>query len=298
MAIVRVNAASVIDEPFIAEDGENFDFSSSVITFRRGGRVEEFFGSFRASGDDIAGSVSGFRVTVDGEVQLDVTNVNRDAGRFADLLVDGTDEAFTAFVLSGNDRIILSQGDDDLGGFGGNDLIRGRRGDDSLDGGAGNDTLIGNAGADRLRGQAGDDVARGGGGDDLVIGGGGNDRLLGNGGNDKLRGGGGNDTLTGGGGDDLLNGGGGNDRLIAGAGNDTVIGGRGADVFVFGANDGDNLIRRYEDGMDRIEISGVGGIGGLTIEQDGDDVTIAFRNTLIRVENANEGDFSAADFLF
>ncbi len=298
MAIVRVNAASVIDEPFISEDGENFDFSSSVITFRRGARVEEFFGSFRQSGDDIAGTVSGFRVTVGGDVQLDVTNVNRDAGRFADLLVNGTDDSFSAFVLSGNDRLIMSQQDDDFGGFSGNDNIRGRGGDDSLDGGAGNDTLIGNGGADRLRGQAGDDLARGGGGDDLLIGGGGDDRLLGNGGGDRLRGGGGSDTLDGGGRDDDLRGGGGNDRLIGGAGNDTLAGGGGADVFVFGPNDGQDLIRGFVDGTDLIEISGAGGFGGLTIEQDGADVTIAFGSTLIRVENANEGDFTAADFLF
>ncbi|MFN3260319.1 MAG: calcium-binding protein [Pikeienuella sp.] len=296
MAVVRVNSETILDDDFI-QDG-NTQSSANRITLRQGNRTEEYFGEFRLSGDNIDGTVSGFRVLIDGEVELDVTNVNRDARRFEQLLVDGVGEAFSAFILSGNDRIILSQGDDDIGGFAGDDNMRGRRGDDSLDGDAGNDTLIGNAGADRLRGQAGDDLARGGGGDDLVIGGGGDDRLLGNGGADKIRGGGGNDTLTGGGGDDLLKGGGGDDRLIAGAGNDTVIGGRGADVFVFGPNDGENIVRRYEDGTDRIEISGVGGFGGLTIEQDGADVTIAFRNTLIRVENAEEGDFSAADFLF
>ncbi|MFN3260318.1 MAG: FG-GAP-like repeat-containing protein [Pikeienuella sp.] len=189
-------------------------------------------------------------------------------------------------------------GNDTLRGNGEDDRLIGGGGDDEAFGGAGDDRLIGNGGADRMRGQGGDDFARGGGGDDLVIGNGGDDRLFGNGGNDKLRGGGGNDTLSGGGGDDLLTGGGGNDRLIAGAGNDTLIGGRGADAFVFGANDDENLVRRYEDGTDRIEISGAGGFGGLTIAQDGADVTIAFRNTLIRVENALEGDFSAADFLF
>ncbi len=297
MAVVRVNSASIIDEPFLAGDVDP-DGSSSRIVLRQGNRTEEYFGSFTFSGDDIGGTVSGFRVSIGGAVELDVTNVNRDAGRFEQLLVNGADGAFSAFILSGNDRIILSQGDDDIGGFAGDDNMRGRRGDDSLDGGAGDDTVIGNAGADRLRGQAGDDLARGGGGDDLVIGGGGDDRLLGNGGGDRLRGGAGNDTLSGGGGDDNLKGGGGNDRLIAGAGNDTLIGGRGADVFVFDANDGENLIRRYEDGTDRIELSGVGGFGGLTIEQDGADVTIAFGSTIIRVADANEGDFTAEDFLF
>jgi Ca2+-binding RTX toxin-like protein len=104
-------------------------------------------------------------------------------------------------------------------------------------GSAGADELNGGNRADRLFAMDGDDWLRGLAGDDW------------------LEGGEGNDTLLGGDGDDVLHGGAGADRLVAGAGNDTLWGGAGADTYVFGNNDGVNLIADADDGADRILIN-------------------------------------------
>ncbi len=90
------------------------------------------------------------------------------------------------------------------------------------------------------------------------------DTLLGRGGNDRLFGHGGNDRLTGGAGDDVL---------IGGAGRDALIGGKGADVFKFtssvetavgGQRD---AIRDFEQGTDRIDLSGIDAVAGTPGDQ-------------------------------
>ncbi|RYF93323.1 MAG: hypothetical protein EON95_09315, partial [Caulobacteraceae bacterium] len=78
-------------------------------------------------------------------------------------------------------------------------------------------------------------------------------------GNDTLNGMGGADRLEGGSGNDKLNGGDGDDVLVGGAGQDTLTGGAGADRFVLAAGDGANTIADFQDGIDRIDISGYGG---------------------------------------
>ncbi|MEO1613153.1 MAG: calcium-binding protein, partial [Pseudomonadota bacterium] len=78
-----------------------------------------------------------------------------------------------------------------------------------------------------------------------------------------------------------------------------LIGGRGADRFIFNRNDGDDVIRDFDDGLDRIQInSGAQRFRDLDIERSAGDVLITFADTTIRVLDAVPGDFSGADFLF
>lgn len=153
-------------------------------------------------------------------------------------------------VLSGSDAADLLDGGsegDVLRARAGNDSLIGGTGDDDLRGGDGDDRMDGGDGADLLRGQAGADSLQGG---TLV------DRLFGGDGDDDLAGGTGGDQLYGDAGDDHLAGEGANDRLEGGAGDDILEGGTGADRFVFaGKTFADDVIRDFEDGIDRIELA-------------------------------------------
>ncbi len=136
--------------------------------------------------------------------------------------------------------------------------------DDRFIGDSRSDTLIGRAGEDTLKGRGGDDLVRGGGAGDRLIGGGGRDRVIGGGGDDLVKGGGGGDLLKGGGGNDRLFGGGGSDTLIGGKGDDTLIGGGKDDTFVFTdahLRDGTKTILGFSSGVDRIDLTGVSGLG-------------------------------------
>lgn len=78
-------------------------------------------------------------------------------------------EAFGVFTGGGNDRIDLTEFDDEANGGAGNDEILGRGGDDALAGAAGDDVLDGGAGDDLLDGGAGADVLLGGAGNDEIV---------------------------------------------------------------------------------------------------------------------------------
>jgi serralysin len=185
----------------------------------------------------------------------------------------------------GNDTIRGDANADQLFGDGGNDSVRGGGGDDRIDGGAdhdwlhgdaGNDRICGGADGDKLFGESGADKLFGGDGTDKLYGGDGNDILFGNdqsdglhgqGNNDTLYGGGQNDTLYGDGGNDRLLGengmdqlfgGDGNDRLNGGAQDDRLNGGAGADVFLFRAGTGDDRVQDFQNGLDRLDLCGLG----------------------------------------
>lgn len=133
-------------------------------------------------------------------------------------------------------------------------------------GGAQGDRLIGNAFNNVLTGNGGNDRLFGNEGNDTLLGGTGNDTLDGGRDNDSLDGGDGHDTLIGGAGNDILMGGAGNDRLSGGLGNDTLTGGLHADVFAFGAADGGrDVITDFQDGVDRIDLSGFTGAQDITL---------------------------------
>ncbi len=139
--------------------------------------------------------------------------------------------------------------DDEAGddhGHGGDDDLAGDDGDDDLSGHGGDDHLDGENGDDHLHGNGGDDDLHGGAGDDKIVGNGGKDDLFGDEGNDHLKGQG--------------NG----DRLDGGADDDVLIGGGGQDVYVFARDFGDDVIKRFDHGKDKIDLSQ---INGLTFQQ-------------------------------
>jgi Ca2+-binding RTX toxin-like protein len=79
-------------------------------------------------------------------------------------------------------------------------------------------------------------------GNDLIYGFQTSDIQMGGAGNDTLKGGAGDDTLDGGDGNDSLVGDAGYDVLVGGAGNDTLSADADGDVFVFGINQGNDVI--------------------------------------------------------
>ncbi len=101
------------------------------------------------------------------------------------------------------------------------------------------ENLTGSDFADILAGDRRDNVLEGGAGDDTLYGGPG----------------GGDDLMLGGTGDDTIYGGQGADILDGGTGNDLLIGGPDADTFVFAPKHGEDTIRDFAGGEDRIDLS-------------------------------------------
>jgi Ca2+-binding RTX toxin-like protein len=154
---------------------------------------------------------------------------------------------------------------------------------DRLAGKAGNDTLRGADGGDRLNGDRGRDVLDGGSGNDVLDGGAQGDRLSGRAGRDALNGGTGNDVLDG------------------GADADTLAGGDGSDSFVFRAGHGRDVLADFQQGADRLDFSGHGGVPGLGAL----DIRIVGGDTVIDTGSGDRitltgftGTLTQADFLF
>jgi Ca2+-binding RTX toxin-like protein len=211
----------------------------------------------------------------------------------ADVLDGGIGDDFIQ-GFTGDDLLMGRAGADTMLGNAGNDTLRGGQGDDSLTGGLNDDVLDGGAGADAMDGGNGNDtfyvddaldtIADNGGFDvvlarasyDLADGveierlraeaGNAGIELGGNDRDDMIIGGAGDDTLRGEAGGDRLRGGDGADRIVGGAGRDAMSGEGGADIFVFGSTtdlgvggETRDVIRDFEDGVDRIDLSGFQG---------------------------------------
>lgn len=194
-------------------------------------------------------------------------------------------------IRSGGDTVIVgdetsnvivgTQGSDDLVGFGGKDELFGRKGNDVLLAGNGNDKLWGNKGNDYLKA---------GSGQDRLFGGSGKDQLIGQSGNDKLFGGIGNDKLFGDGGADVING---------STGKDTLTGGHGADLFKFKKGDGYNVIKDFQNGVDKISIgNGVNSFRQVIETKIGNDTLVEFSNVDILIQNIIPSQIDASDFIF
>ncbi len=140
------------------------------------------------------------------------------------------------------------------------------------------------------------DLVRGGRGNDTILAGMGDDIVYGNKGKDNLSGGEGNDVLKGGKGRDILDG---------GAGDDTLIGGKGKDVFVFNADDGDDVIKGFKNGTDKLDLSGFGFATEAEAKShffekgsDKNDVVgFEYDGTEIRIEGLDLRDINGADFI-
>jgi Ca2+-binding RTX toxin-like protein len=189
---------------------------------------------------------------------------------------DGTDDH------GGDDDLTGDDGNDDLSGHGGDDDLMGADGDDDLSGGGGDDHLSGDDGDDDLHGQGGDDDLGGGSGDDRLSGGGGKDDLSGEEGSDVLKGQGKNDKLDGGADDDLL------------------IGGGGKDVYIFAPNFGDDTIKRFDHGKDKIDLRQTGlSFDDLDIAKDHSDTVITTPEGMITIDHVSGGKtVDDGDFLF
>lgn len=99
-------------------------------------------------------------------------------------------------------------------------------------------------------------------------------------GNDGITGGEGNDRLYGNEGNDRLYGNGGDDYLVGGAGDDTLDGGNGNDTYVYGLNDGNDIINDWS-GDSRVELSDI----------NLQDVEISYRNNSdLIIKNVETGD--------
>ncbi len=202
--------------------------------------------------------------------------------------------------------------DDQLIGLDGNDRIWGRRGDDQIEAGDGNDRAYGGKGDDEISGEEGNDRLYGEKGDDTIDGGEGHDRIWGGKGKDEIDGGEGRDRLYGGKGFDDIKGGGGNDWLWAGGGGARMSGGAGddrlvgqaciRDIFVFDLIPfGDDRIRRFENGTDRIEIAtytGVESFDDIEVTQKGSSTVLTFAEGTVEIAKFNAAQIDASDFFF
>jgi len=254
-------------------------------------------------------------------------------------LIVGDGDANVAKASAGDDEIRGFDGDDHLNGQDGDDRIDGGAGDDILVGRDGNDVLVGGDGANKLYGGAGDDIyvvtsvddtiheGRNGGHDKVIAnvaiklssnvedlefvgaenrrgkGNGLDNEMIGNAGGNKLYGGGGDDRLFGNDGNDVLKGQAGVNLLVGGDGDDKLSLRGGENVVVFEAGDDFDRIYRFEDGVDRIDLSSFGFAGmedlaGL-ISQSSRGVDIDFGDgDQLRLIGAELASIDAADFIF
>jgi len=110
------------------------------------------------------------------------------------------------------------------------------------------------------------------------------------------------ENLTGSAFDDLLTGDNGANRLDGGSGgDDSLQGSGGADVFVFSAGFGEDTVGDFEDGLDRLDFSGHGGVGGfgdLSVSTSGGVTTVSdgAGGTLTILGQASS--IGADDFIF
>lgn len=210
------------------------------------------------------------------------------------------------------------------------DSIYGNDGDDFIHGGSGNDELVGGRGNDTIRDFAGNDKIYAGDGNDDVFVFSGNNLIYGGDGNDVLIGGIQSDKLFGGNGDDLIKGDagagafGGADTIRGGSGNDIVEGGQGADIFVFGTNDGVNVVASFDTtgtetsdstgpyatnlgqdftiGLDHILLDNFSSVNSSNVMDfiaDSENGTVfSAEGTVITIYGVDSSSLSSDDFLF
>lgn len=228
----------------------------------------------------------------------------------------GTAVSEEMYGLAGNDRLNGGGGDDILDGGAGADQLLGGDGDDVLfidgldtfDGGAGVDQVY----VDEARGALGLSFDLAEHNVEIVYGGSRNDRfdggssassveLNGLGGDDVLIGSSvAHSSLLGGTGHDVLIGGASADYLTGESGNDDLTGGAGADSFYFADGFGRDVIRDFESGVDRIEMTGVSGLDNfsqLSIAAGELGAEISFAGQTIVLQGVDAALVSASDFI-
>jgi subtilisin-like proprotein convertase family protein len=186
-------------------------------------------------------------------------------------------------IARGIENVVTGDGADRVAGDAAANRIEGGRGADVLNGRNGRDRLFGGQGDDAVKGRSGDDLVRGGAGRDVVYGGRGDDRVHGDGGADYVYGGSGAD------------------RLHDGAGFDHLFGRSGPDQFVLAFDGRSDRICDYQDGSDKIRLSGLD-FAALSFAQVGRDVSIAYADEDVLVSAASGSlhveQFGRSDFIF
>lgn len=152
--------------------------SSTQLTLSdEGGRVN-FFGTgfeYLINSEEIldvtAGTITRITLTdtTGTTLWMDFSGLSVSAAVFQDHLETSNWSAMNALLFSTSDTYNLTNGRDQLRGFGGGDVVNGLGGNDQLFGDQGNDRLNGGAGADSLTGGAGIDTLSGAGGQDVFI---------------------------------------------------------------------------------------------------------------------------------
>ena len=168
-----------------------------------------------------------------------------------------------------------------------NDNLKGTKKDNTIDGDGGNDDILGLGGNDFLIGGDGSDTLNGANNNDTLDGGLGNDELIG---------GKGDDSLLGGDGSDRLNGVGGNDTLIGGGGDDVVLGAAGADIIVLTPDWGNDILQKFEDGIDKIQLPDGVGFSDLTVTQDGAHTLISYGDNSLSMRRLKMDLIDETDF--
>lgn len=161
----------------------------------------------------------------------------------------GADDIYNSGTIGGDVR--LAGGADMFEGDGGR--VAG-----TVFGGGGKDALFGGEYSDQFRGGNGSDLLVGRGGEDTLFGQRGRDDIFGGDGDDLLAGHRGADWLFGDAGNDVLKAGAGRDKLNGGSGNDKLYAGRGVDTFVIEQNSDNDVIYRFKNGMDKINLRALG----------------------------------------
>ncbi len=155
---------AVIGDSFTATaDNISFDFTGSSFVI--------------VASVPVSGTIEGMAIRLDEQPAYSISGLSLDIGSVNDLFSGGVDAGLTE-LLSGDDEVIGSGGNDNLRGYGGNDTISGHNGKDDLHGQGGDDTLIGGTGNDRLFGATGADTLIGGGGANKLYGGPGPDAFV------------------------------------------------------------------------------------------------------------------------
>ncbi|MGF1513563.1 MAG: calcium-binding protein [Elainellaceae cyanobacterium] len=266
------------DIAILADRNNNGVIESSEVVFREG------FG--RDFSLDL--SAGTYFIQVDGATTNYGLDITQTPDRSGDDTILGTPGPDNLAGGPGNDRVFGGNGNDFLRGDEGNDQLQGNNGNDRLVGGVGNDLLSGGAGNDTLIASAGNNILAGGFGNDNLIGGNGNDQLYSGAGNDNLFGGNGVDVLVGGPGNDLLYGAGGNDIIRTDAGSDRIRLQPGA---------GFDRVVDFQDGQDRILLTGVS-FNQLGISQQQSNVLIlAGGNAGLVLANTSVNAITQADFV-
>lgn len=296
-----------------------------------GGGSDKIYGD---TGDSLifAGSGRDYIYLGIGAETVDGGSDGRDALNFS-----SSEEGVTVDLLAGTGHGGTAEGDtyinvEWLYGSNHDDTLTGDSGGNRLYGQYGNDILFGGAGQDRLEGQSGDDTLYGGDDNDILLGGAGADTIYGGAGTDRLsyhkagadisvnlrtgyaaggdaegdvfseiedlQGGYGNDSLTGNNSVNTIWGNRGDDTIRGYRANDTLYGNSGSDTFVFYNRDGNDVIKDFEDGLDKIQLSGKSW-DLLTVVQDGDDTIISHDGEgTIRLEGIDAALITADDFVW